>query len=339
MPIGTFLFLFSRSILLEEQEFRTVKADTRSTKVRYLVCFGRDFDIRVQHNVLAIASHRLQLAHREKLTALAFEHFLAFVELADILIVRVDDNLTISTVNNNRIATLDEGSNISKARDCRDLQCSRQDGHMACTATRIHHDGVHLTRLERHQETWNKLMGYKDNAFFVRHILQYRSGVVHRRHQAVIQVPEVCRLVTHGRRVDLFKLFDVGAKYDMYRPLRILVFFLDLVENSIHESRILQDHQVGCKNQAVLDASSGFRDLLNLGNFLGGLTDGLQEHLFFCSKAALRESFIDHRKFTVCNRKNRTHGKARGRWHTNEFNPLGLHFIGGLRYKISRVLR
>ena len=127
---------------------------------------------------------------------------------------------------------------------------------MARAATRIHHDGVNLSRLESHQEAWNKLMSHKDNAFFVRHVLQYRSGVVHRRHQTVIQVPEVCRLIAHSGRINFFKLFDVCVKHDMHRPLRILVLFPDLVEDAVNKSRILQNHQVGRKDQAVLDACS-----------------------------------------------------------------------------------
>ena len=341
MLIGAFLFRLCRCVFLEEQEFRTVKANPCCAKILHLVRLGREFDVRVQHNVLAVARHRLQLAHRKKLTALAFENFLAFTELADIVVIRIDDDLAVRTIDDNRIAVLHERSDIAKTAHRRNLQRPRQNGHVACTATRIHYDGVHLSRLERHQKTRNKFMRNKDNALFVSHVLQYRSGVIHGRHQAVVQVPQVRRLVMHGRGIDFLELFDVGAKNYMDRPLRILTFFLDLVENSIDESRILQDHQVGRKNQAVLDASPALRNFLYLGDFFRRLGDGLQEHLLFSSEPALRESLLDYRKLAVCNREHRSHGKTRRRRNTNKYRPRRFprRPVSSFLRIFSRVLR
>ena len=341
MPVRIFLFRLRRNILLQKQKFRTIKTNSRCTEVFDFVCFRRDFDVRMQHDIFAVASHRFQLTHRKKFATLAFKNFLTFMELADIIFVRIDDNLAAGTIDDNRIAVLYESRYIAEAAYRRDLQRSRQNGNMACASTGIHHNGVHLSRLERHQEAWNKFMSHEDNAFFVSHVLQHRSGVVHRRHQAVVQVPKVCRLVPHCRGINRFEPVNVGAKHDMHRPLCILVVLLNLVEHSIDKTGILQNHQVGRKNQAVLQASSTFRDFLYLRNFFRRLRDGLQKHLFFCSQTALRERLFDYRKLAVCNREHSPHGKTRRGGHTNEFSPRRFAgcLVRFLRHGLSRVLR
>ena len=213
-----------------------------------------------------------------------------------------------------RVFGLDEGGHVTQARHRRNLQRAGQDGHMTRTSTRIHRKGARLAGLHGHEETRQELVSHKHDTVFATDILEHRSRIFHRSHEAVIKVTQVGCLVAHGRRVYLLELVDVAAQNHMHGPPRILVVFLDCIQNSVHESRVLEDHQVRCKNQAVAQPGAtlgNFLDLVYLGDSLG---DRLQEELFFGRDAALGQGFLNNGNFPVDNREGLPHGKAgRGR--------------------------
>ena len=167
-------------------------------------------------------------------------------------------------------------------------------------------------------------MRHEDGSGLGTDILKYRSGIFHRPHEAVVQIAQVRRLVAHGRRIDLFELVDVISQHHMYGPAGILVVLLDHVPDSAHEAGVLEDHQMGCKNQAVTETCAIFRDFLDLVDFSDGLVHRLQEELFFSSNTAFGEGLLNNRNFPVYNRERLPHGKAgRGR-NANQYGTFSL---------------
>ena len=106
----------------------------------------------------------------------------------------------------------------------------------------------------------------------------------------------------------------------MHRPAGRLVLFLDFFQNPVHQSRVLQNHQVGRKNQAVLDTRAGLGNFLDLTDFFGRLADGLQEQLFFGGDPTVGNVLFDNRNFPVGNREDLAHSKARRRRNAHQYN-------------------
>ena len=242
------------------------------------------------------------------------------MELADVLFVWIDDDHAAGTIYNDGITGVHLGSYVPKARHRRNLQRPGKNCHMARAATRIHHQGADLTGLDGNEHAGHDFVSRQHHALFQSHVLQYRTGIVQGGHQAVIQVPKVCRLVPHGRGIDLLEFFDVVAQHHMHRPAGRLVLFLDHFQDAVHQARVLQNHQVGCKYQAVVDAGAGFRNFLDLANFFCRLAHGLQEQLFFGGDPAFGNGLLDDGNFPIGNRENLAHGKARRRRNAHQYN-------------------
>ena len=148
-------------------------------------------------------------------------------------------------------------------------------------------------RLERHQEARQNLVRDNHRAVLARHFLQGRFGLVHRRHEPIVQVAQVGRLVAHRGRIDFLELVDVVPEHHVHRPAGILAAFANHLQDTVHEARILQYHQVRREYEAIVHARARLGNFLDLRNFLGGAGHRPAEQLFFRLHARLGNVLLD----------------------------------------------
>src|SRR5574344_35903 len=203
VAVGLRLFFAGRSSFAEEHEFGTVESDAGRAEVEDVVRFQRKFDVRVERYVFAIARHRLQLAHCEKLLFLLEKHGVLFLEAAQVVAVRVQNYFSARTVDENRVALLREHGNVAQTGYCRNLHGARENRDVARASAGVRRESDDLFFFERDERARAEFMRNENRAFVLALSLDFacndRTGIVERREETVVQIAEVHRAFAHHR--------------------------------------------------------------------------------------------------------------------------------------------